>query len=76
MGSTGASTDACPDLIEVCKRNDESLIEAALAWVENISSPPNLWADTPDHNLIEAVFASFPALREPMEARWKEARRG
>jgi hypothetical protein len=64
--------EPCPDLAVVLAKADEAIIEAAMAWVENISSPPNWWADTPDHVLIEAVFTAYPALRAPMEAKWAE----
>lgn len=71
-GSVRAGDVVCPDLTVVLAQADEAIIEAALAWVENISSPPNWWADIPDHALIEAVFTAYPALRPVMEAQWDE----
>jgi hypothetical protein len=33
------------------------VIEAAVAWVERITSRPGQWADDEDHALIHAVMA-------------------
>lgn len=39
------------------KRPYEPVIEAAVEWVERISSHPNMWADQQDLALIAAVKA-------------------
>jgi hypothetical protein len=54
------------------------VVSAAQAWVEHISSHPNLWADETDTDIIEAVRAHVPGVRcqwteNPEYEGWVEA---